>query len=183
MCLTCFVFDLEDNNIENGLLIRKDFKLAGVPHYKKPEMSPMDVLNAILNNQFNAPMLMTAFLVQVLVPKHKNIQIETLMTTLKQSSMWISTNKKLSAEKPISKQLADKLTTIMGFSTSHQRNKYPPVPEEDLNIRLTSTKTILITSAKRRGEHWMQYPQVLSSDKYTNYIKNPLNRDKTMTYL
>jgi hypothetical protein len=56
----CSVFYLEDSNIENDLLIRKDFKLAGVPHYKKPEMSPMDVLNAILNN--------TAFLVQVSVP-------------------------------------------------------------------------------------------------------------------
>jgi hypothetical protein len=50
MCLTCLVFDLEDNNIENGTLMRKDFKLAGVPHYKKPEMSPMNILNAILNN-------------------------------------------------------------------------------------------------------------------------------------
>ncbi len=29
----------------------------------------------------------------------------------------------------------------------------------------------------------MQYHQVLSSDKYTNYIKDPFNRDKTMTYL
>jgi hypothetical protein len=34
MCLTCLVFYLEDNNIENGSLIRKDFKLARVPHYK-----------------------------------------------------------------------------------------------------------------------------------------------------
>jgi hypothetical protein len=50
MCLTCLVFDLKDNNIENCSLARKDFKLAGVPHYKKPEMSPMDVLNEILNN-------------------------------------------------------------------------------------------------------------------------------------
>jgi hypothetical protein len=44
------VFNLEDNNIENGSLMRKDFKLAGMPHFKKPEMSPMDVLNAIFNN-------------------------------------------------------------------------------------------------------------------------------------
>jgi hypothetical protein len=29
----------------------------------------------------------------------------------------------------------------------------------------------------------MQYPQVLSSDKYTNYIKDPFNRHKTMTHL
>jgi hypothetical protein len=128
MCLTCLVFDLGDNNIDNGSLMMKNFKLAGVPHHKKPDMSPMEVLNAILNNQFDAPMLMTAFLVQVLVPKHKNFQIDTLMTTLKQSSMWISTNKNLSAEKPISKRLADELTTIMGFSAPHQRNKYRPVP-------------------------------------------------------
>jgi hypothetical protein len=50
MCLTCLVFELEDKKIENSLLIRKDFKLTGVPHYKKPEMSPMGVLNAVLNN-------------------------------------------------------------------------------------------------------------------------------------
>ncbi len=43
--------------------------------------------------------------------------------------MWISTNKKLSAEKPTSKRLADELTIIMEFSTPHQRNKYQPVPE------------------------------------------------------
>ncbi len=75
----------------------------------------MNILNAILNNRFDAPMLMTAFLVQVLVPKLKNFQIDTLMTTLKQCSMF-------SAEKPISKRLTDELTTIMEFSTPHQRN-------------------------------------------------------------
>ncbi len=75
MCLTCLVFNLDDNNIENGSLMRKDFKLAGVPQYKKPKMSPMDVLNAILNNWFDAPMLMTAFLVQVLLPKHKTFKL------------------------------------------------------------------------------------------------------------
>jgi hypothetical protein len=132
----CLVFDLEDNNIENGSLIRKDFKLAGVPQYKKSEMSPMDVLNAILNNQFDAPMLMTAFSAQVLVSKCKNFQIGTLMTMLKQSSMWISTNKKLSAEKPISKWLADELTTIIECSTPHQINKYQPVPEEQFKYQV-----------------------------------------------
>jgi hypothetical protein len=29
----------------------------------------------------------------------------------------------------------------------------------------------------------MQYPQVLSSDEYTKYIKDPFNSDKTMAYL
>jgi hypothetical protein len=138
--------------------MRKDFKLAGVPHYKKPEMSPMYVLNAILNNRFNAPMLMIAFLVQVLVPKHKNFQIDTFMTTLKQSSMWISNNDKLSAEKPISKRLADELTTIMEFSTRHQRNKYWPVPEEQFKYRVDIDKERFDDVCKKKGEHWMQYP-------------------------
>jgi hypothetical protein len=149
--------------------MRKDYKLAGVPHYKIPEMSPMDILNAILNNYVDVPILMTAFLGQVLVPKHKNFQIETLMTTLKQSSMWISTNKKLSAEKPLSKQLADELITIKEVSTPHQRNKYRPVTEEHFKYQVNIDKDKFDNDCKKKGEHWMQYPQLLSSDKYTIY--------------
>jgi hypothetical protein len=54
-------------------LKKKDFKLAGVPHYKNPQMSPIEVLNAILNGNFDAPMLMNPFLVQVLLPAHKKL--------------------------------------------------------------------------------------------------------------
>ncbi len=113
----------------------------------------MDILNAILNNQFNAPMLMTSFLVQVLVPKHKNFQIDTLMTTLKQSSMWISTNKKLSADKPILKWLTDELTTIIECSTPHQRNKYWPVPEEQFKYQIDIDKDKFDNVCKKKGEH------------------------------
>jgi hypothetical protein len=81
------------------------------------------------------------------------------------------------------KQLADELTTIMEFSTPHQRNKYWPVPEEQLKYQVDIDKDKFDKVSKKKGEHWMQYPQVLSSDKYTNNIKDPFNRDKTMTYL
>ncbi len=94
MCLTCSKFNLEDYNIDHDSLKKKDFKLAGVPHYKNPQMSPIQVLNAILNGDFDDPMLMNPFLVQVLLPAHKKLQIDTLMNILKESSMWISTNKK-----------------------------------------------------------------------------------------
>jgi hypothetical protein len=63
MCLTCSTFDLKDNNIDHDSLKRKDFKLAEVPHYKNPQMSPIQVLNAILNGNFDTPMLMNPFLV------------------------------------------------------------------------------------------------------------------------
>jgi hypothetical protein len=70
MCLTCSVFDFKDNFIEKGSLKRKDFRVAGVQHYKRPNMSTMQVLNEILNNHFEATMLMTPFTVQVLIPRH-----------------------------------------------------------------------------------------------------------------
>jgi hypothetical protein len=98
MCLICSRFDLEDNNIDHDSLKKKDFKLGGVPHYKNPQMSPIQVLNAILNGDFNAPMLMNPFLVQVLLPAHKKLKIDALMNTLKESSMWISTNKNFPLE-------------------------------------------------------------------------------------
>ncbi len=156
MCLTCSRFDLEDNNIDHDSLKKKDFKLAGVPHYKTPQMSPIQVLNAILNGNFNAPMLRNPFLVQVLLPAQKKLQIDALMNTLKESSTWISTNKKLSVEKPISKQLADELTMIMEFSTPLQRNKYWPIPEEQFKYQSDVEKTGLKSHARNRENNTMR---------------------------
>jgi hypothetical protein len=156
MCLTCSRFDLEDNNIDHNLLKKKDFKLAEVPHYKTPQMSPIEVLIEILNGSFDAPMLMNPFSVQLLLPAHKKLQIDALMNTLKESSMWISTNKKLSAEKPISKRLVDELTMIMEFSTPVQRNKYQPIPEEQFKYQNMWTKTSLKSYAGNRANKAMR---------------------------
>jgi hypothetical protein len=172
MCLTFSRFDLEDNNIDHDSLKMKDFKLAGVPHYTNPQMSPIQVLNEILNGNFDAPMLMNPFLVQVLLPAHKKLQIDALMNTLKESSMWISTNKKLSTAKPISKRLADKLTTIMEFSTPLQRNKYRPIHEERFEYQSDVEKhKFEKLCLKQREQYYAQYPGLLASDDYTNYTR------------
>jgi hypothetical protein len=55
--------------------------MAGVPHYKKPQRYPIQVLNSILNGEFDAPMLMNPFPVQVLLPSNKKLKIDALMTT------------------------------------------------------------------------------------------------------
>ena len=68
MCLTCSSFDLEGNNIVHESLKKKDFKIAEVPHYKKPQLSPIQVLNSIMKGDFDAPMLMNPFPIQVLLP-------------------------------------------------------------------------------------------------------------------
>ena len=124
MCLTCSSFDLVDNNIIHESMQRRHFKKAQVPFYKRHLMSPIQVLNSIMNGEFKAPMLMTTFPVEILVPSQNKLNINTITTTLKDASQWISTNKKLSADKSISKWLAEELANIMDFSNPTDRNKF-----------------------------------------------------------
>ncbi len=37
--------------------------------------------------------------------------------------------------------------------------------------------------SKQGEQYYAQYPGLLASDDYTNYIKDPFNKDKTSTYL
>ncbi len=94
------------------------------------------------------------------------------------------TNKKLSAEKPISKQLADELKMIMEFSTPVQRNKYQPIPEEQFKYQSDVDKNKFEKLCSKQSEQsYAQYPGLLASDDYTNYINDPFNKDKTSPYL
>ncbi len=183
MCLTCSMFYLEDNYIVHDSLKKKDFKLAKVPYYNNPKMYPIQVLNSILNGNFDAPMLTNPFPIQVLLPSHKKLNIDTLMNTLKESSMLISTNNFFSAEKPISKWLAEELTKIVEFSTPLQRSKYQPIPEGQFKHQSDVEKSKFDKLCSKQGEqYYAQYPELLASDEYTNYIKDPFNRDRTSTY-
>jgi hypothetical protein len=85
---------------------------------------PIQVFNDILNNDYEAPMLQTPFLVQVLIPKLRASQINNMMTTLKENSQWISTNKRNSTEKTIAKRLSEELAIIMDFSKPKERSKF-----------------------------------------------------------
>jgi ribosomal protein S7 len=113
-----------DNNIIHESMQTRHFKKAQVPFYKRPLMSSIQVLNSIMNGEFKAPMLMTTFPVDILVPSQNKLNINTITTTLKDASQWISTNKKLSADKSISKRLAEELANIMDFSNPTDRNKF-----------------------------------------------------------
>ncbi len=126
MCLTCSTFDLEDNKLVHTSLKNKHFKLAGVPHYKESDMLLIQILSSIIKAEFDAPMLTNHIQVQILHPKKKRIKIDSSMDTLKQMSMWISINKKISAELTIFKWLAEDLTEILSLSTPEQRKKLRP---------------------------------------------------------
>ncbi len=126
----------------------------------------MDILNAILNNRFITPMLMTAFLVQVLVTKHKNFQIDNLMTMLKQSSMWISTNKKFLPRNLYQNGLQMNLQPLFNAPHLIKETSIGQYLRNNLSIKLTLTKISLITSAKRRGNiggSTLKYNQVAST--------------------
>jgi hypothetical protein len=139
MCLTCSTFNLEDNKLVHNSLKNEQFKLAGVPHYKESDMFPIQILNSIIKAEFDAPMLTNHIQVQVLHPKNKRFKIDPSMKILKQMSMWISTNKKLSAEPTISKQLAEDLTQIMSLSTPEQRRNFVQILLKNLGIRMMWT--------------------------------------------
>jgi hypothetical protein len=151
MCLTCLAFDLEDNKIDHGLLKKKDFKLAGVPHYRKPEMSPMDILNGILNNQLEAPMLMTAFLVQVLLPKHKNFEKDNLMNMLEESSMWISTNKNFPLRNLYQNGLQMSLQPLWNSPHLIKQTSTGQYLRNILGIKMIWRKISLIRHAQKKG--------------------------------
>jgi hypothetical protein len=165
-------------------LKRKDFRVAGVQQYKRPDMSTIQVLNEIFNNRFEATMLMTPFTVQVLIPKHNTSQIDNMITTLKETSKWISTNKRTSAEKPISKRLAEELTTIMTFSTPHQREYFQPKLEAKFKYQVDCDKDKFDKICnKQNGNKWVMLPEMLSSKDFSKYIKDPFNKDTTNEYL
>ncbi len=85
---------------------------------------PIQVLNDILNNDYESPMLQTPFLIQVIIPKYGASQIDDMMTTLKENSKWISTNKRNSAEKTMAKRLSEELAIIVDFSKPKERSKF-----------------------------------------------------------
>jgi hypothetical protein len=87
MCLMCSIFDYEDNNLVHTSLKNKHFKMAGVPHYKESDLSPIQILNSIIKEEFNAPMLTNHIQVQILHPKNHRFDIDPSMKILKQMSM------------------------------------------------------------------------------------------------
>jgi hypothetical protein len=86
MFLMCSGFDLVCNYIEQGFLKKKDFKQAGVPHFKSPVVTLLEHLNEILEGRFEALMLTTPFLVQALFTKQNKSQIDKTMIALKEHS-------------------------------------------------------------------------------------------------
>jgi hypothetical protein len=184
MCLTCSTFDLQDNKLVHNSLKKKEFRLAGVPHYKETDMSPIQVLNSIIKAEFDAPMLTNHIQVQFLHPKNKKLEIDPSMTLLKQMSMWISTNKKLSAEPTISKQLAEDLTQIMSLSTPKQRRKLCPNIIEEFGYQNDVDMKKFQQMCRNGGERFAaQYPGLLNSEEYINYIKDPFNKERTLDFL
>jgi hypothetical protein len=101
----CSGFDLVGNYSEQGSLKKKDFKQAGVPHFKSLMVTPLEHLNAILDGRFEALMLMTHFSVQVLFPKQNNSQMDKMIIAFIEHSEWIPNNKNLYVEKPVSIRL------------------------------------------------------------------------------
>jgi hypothetical protein len=103
-------------------------------------VTPLEHLNAIPECRFEAEMLTTSFSVQVLFLKQNNSQIGKMMFALKEHSEWISNNKILSAEKPISMQLSEEFTKILGSPNLSKENFAHQSFMKTLSTRVTVIK-------------------------------------------
>jgi hypothetical protein len=185
ICLTCAKFDYEDNNLMHDSLRNINFKHAGVPHFKESKLSPIIILNSIIKQQYDAPMLKNLMQVQVLYPKNKQVNIVSSMKNLKQMSQWISTNKKLSAEPTISKRLSEGLSEILTLSRASDRNTLRPkfigdkiVYQTDMELKLFEKKCTVEGEKCAAG-----FPDILKTDEYSKYIKDPFNMEITKMFL
>jgi hypothetical protein len=123
--------------------------------------------------EFDAPMLTNRIQVQILHPKNKRFEIDPSMKILKQMSMWISTNKKLSAEPTISKQLAEDFTQIMCLSTPKQRRKLCPNIIEEFGYQNDVAMKKFQLMCRNGGERFAaQYPRLLNSEVYQLYQRS-----------
>jgi hypothetical protein len=157
---------------------------VGVPHYKETDMSPIQVLNSIIKAEFDAPMLTNHIQVQLLHPQNTKLEIDPSMTLLKQMSMWISTNKKLSAEPTISKWLAEDFTEILSLSTPNQRRKFCLTIHDEFGYQNDVDMRKFEQMCRKDGEKSAaQYPGLMISEEYTNYIKDPFKKERTIAFL
>ncbi len=145
---------------------------------------PIQVLNDILNNDYEAPMLQTPFLVQVLIPKHGASQINNMMTMLKESSKWISTNKINSAEKTMAKRLSEELAVIMDFSKPKERSTFWPKLHAKLKYQVDMDSNKFCKKYKKTDAKMeLQFAEMLTSKIYMDYIKDPIIKKTTTKYL
>ena len=90
--------------------------------------------------------------------------------------MWISTNKKLSADKSISKRLAEELTKIMDFSKPTDRNKFRPDCRELFFYQSDLDKTKFEKACLKSSESGCTgYSTLIDCEEFKNYINNPFN--------
>ena len=94
--------------------------------------------------------------------------------------MWISTNKKLSAEPTISKRLAEDLTEILSLSTPNQRRKFCLIIHDKFWYQNDVDMRKCEQMCRKDGEKSAaQYPGLLN----TNYIKDPFKKERTLAFL
>lgn len=181
LCLTCSCFNLKENTLQKNTLKKKHFQ--EVPHYKRPNDNPEDVLDQIFNDNFPAKMLTQTFPVQVLFPSNITCEIQPLFNTLVENSKWISTNKRNSAEKQISTRLSEALQKIMTHSNEKDRDNFRPKLIDKFRYQVDCTPEKFQQKLKKEREEWVEFPEMLRDGVYLTYIKDPFNDNTTKAYL
>ncbi len=187
-CLLCIKFDYDKNIINLGSLDLDDFKNADVPHYKDPGYNPRQCLLLILNGDTEAPMLTSLFTFQACIPKEIDGDIQPIMDNLRAYSEWVSISKIDSAQKTISKTLWSWLSDMMKYSAPTRRNCHDICPQwldTDMFTYQDNMTEDKYTKATADGKELtaLGFSRFVTSDEWTEYIRNPFDVGAGTTYL
>jgi hypothetical protein len=179
----CSSFDYIDNETKQGLPKMRYFKNANISHFKA-KREPVDHLEDILDDKYLAEMLTKCFQVQAFYPTQVSTDANHLMNTLQMHNKWILNNKKLSAEKTMSKLLSIALKDILKYSQKHQQDNMSPWPTH----HFVHQKDMTVASYQKvfeseKSDESYKYCTIKTRDPcWGECIKDLFNKDKTKAY-
>ena len=191
-CLLCAKFDYLNNTLVPNSLQIDDFKTANIPHFKMPEdlsLTPKKILLNIINKK-EVPissMLTTPMSVEIYFPNKTNCDLKQLMDCCKKMSALISKNKRDSAIKSMPQETCLNLISIMACKTSTKmKNVDKHIPKFNASMRYQSHvqwKTFEKELIRTEDDNWTGYPDLLRSNEYEDYCKEPFDAAKRNAFL
>jgi hypothetical protein len=146
-------------------------------------LTPKTILFDIINKERPiSSMLTTPIIVDVYFPNKTNCDLKKLMDCCKKKSALISTNKRDSAIKSMPQEICLNLISIMAHKASTKLNNVDKhILKFNANMKYQNHvpwNTFENTLKREENDYSTGYPELLRSNEYEDYCKEPFNAVK-----
>ena len=187
LSLLCSKFDYQNNTLVSKSLRITNFEKAVIPGFARPTestLTPERLLNDIflLNEIDNkdsdsSTMLKTPFNVRAYYPSNNNCDTNTLRSTLRSMSSSHSKHKLNSAQKSISRVIADVFELTKNSTAAQRNNKkdQPTFSKYSMNYIEKTNKQYesQLKDDDDNDDTFLNYASLLVSEPWLKYIGNP----------